>query len=249
MNNIAIVIPSRLNAERLPNKPLKLINNKEMILHVHDIAKNSNVGQVIVATPDQEVLELIKKHDGQAVLTSNKHETGTDRVFEVFEKQLNSKPEIIINFQGDMPNFDSNIIKDLVEHMKKNLCDIGTLASRIQNDHEEKDPNVVKVLTESEIKNKSFAKAIDFFRTFNKPLNKFTYHHVGIYAFTNKALIRYVSLERSKLEIKRKLEQMRALENKMKIDVGYINSYPLSVDTEADLEAIKKIMEKLNDKN
>ena len=119
MEKIAIIIPSRLNAERLPNKPLKRINNKEMILHVHDAAKASNVGQVIVATPDQEILKLIKKYNGQAVLTSNKHETGTDRVFEVFEKELNSKPEIIINFQGDMPNLNANVIKDLVEHMKK----------------------------------------------------------------------------------------------------------------------------------
>jgi 3-deoxy-manno-octulosonate cytidylyltransferase (CMP-KDO synthetase) len=243
MDNIAIIIPSRLNAERLPNKPLKLINNKEMIIHVHNIAKDSNVGQVIVATPDPEILELIKKHNGQAVLTSNKHETGTDRVFEVFKKELKSKPKIIINFQGDMPNLNPNVIKDLAEHMKKNLCDIGTLASNIENNHEEKDPNVVKVLAEIGIENKSFAKAIDFFRTSNDPLNKFTYHHVGIYAFTNKALIRYVSLKRSRLEVERKLEQMRALENKMKIDVGYIDSCPLSVDTEADLKAVKKIME------
>ena len=88
MEKIVIIIPSRLNAERLPNKPLKLINNKEMIIHVHNVAKDSNVGQVIVATPDLEILELIKKHNGQAVLTSNKHETGTDRVFEVFKKEL-----------------------------------------------------------------------------------------------------------------------------------------------------------------
>ncbi len=243
MDNIAIIIPSRLNAERLPNKPLKLIKNKEMILHVLDAAKDSDVGQVIVATPDQEILELIEKHDGQAVLTSNKHETGTDRVYEVFKKKLNSKPEIIINFQGDMPNLNPNVIKNLAKHMKKNLCDIGTLASRIENKHEEKDFNVVKVLTENSIENKSFAKAINFFRSSNEPLNKYTYHHVGIYAFTNKALIRYVSLKRSKLEVERKLEQMRALEDKMKIDVGYIDSCPLSVDTEADLKAIKKIME------
>ena len=243
MKNIAIIIPSRLNAERLPNKPLKLINNKEMILHVHDTAKESNIGQVIVATPDEEILDLVKKNNGQAVLTSNKHETGTDRVFEVFEKKLNSKPEIIINFQGDMPNLNPNIIKDLVNHMKKKSCDIGTLASCIENIHEEKNPNVVKVLAENSIENKSFARAIDFFRSSNKPLNKHTYHHVGIYAFTNEALIRYVSLERTELEVKRKLEQMRAIESEMKIDLGYIDSCPLSVDTEADLKAVRKIME------
>ena len=243
MNNIAIIIPSSLNAERLPNKPLKLINKKEMILHVYDTARNSNVGEVIVATPDQEILDLVKRHNGQAVLTSDKHETGTDRVFEVFEKELKSKPEIIINFQGDMPNLNPMSIKDLAEHMKKNLCDIGTLASSIKNEHEEKDQNVVKVLASNNIENKSFAKAIDFFRTSNNTLTKLTYHHVGIYAFTNKALIRYVSLKRSELEIERKLEQMRALEDKMRIDVGHIDSCPLSVDTEEDLKAVRKIME------
>tara|TARA_B110000211_G_scaffold42461_1_gene44187 strand:- start:859 stop:1596 length:738 start_codon:yes stop_codon:yes gene_type:complete len=244
MEKIAIIIPSRLNAERLPNKPLKLIRNKEMILHVYETAKASNTGgEIIVATPDQEILDLIKSHKGQAVLTSEEHETGTDRVFEVFKNSLKFKPEIIINFQGDMPNLNPDVIKDLVNHMKKNLCDIATLASHIENKNDEKDPNIVKVLTKDSIESKSFSKALDFFRTSNKPLNKLTYHHVGIYAFTNKALIRYVSLKRSELEIERKLEQMRALEDKMKIDVGYINSCPLSVDTEADLIAVKKLME------
>jgi len=243
MNNIAIIIPSRLNAERLPNKPLKVINKKEMILHVYDTAKNSNVGEVIVATPDKAILNLISSHNGLAVLTSDKHETGTDRVFEVFKKKLQSTPEIIINFQGDMPNLNPQAIKDLVKHMKKNVCDIGTLAAHIENNREEKDPNVVKVLVKNDIGNSSFAEAVDFFRISSKPLDKLTYHHVGIYAFTNKALIRYVSLKRSKLEIERKLEQLRALENQMKIDVGYIDACPLSVDTEADLVAVQKVME------
>jgi 3-deoxy-manno-octulosonate cytidylyltransferase (CMP-KDO synthetase) len=243
MEKIAIIIPSRLKAERLPNKPLKFIKNKEMILHVHDIAKSSNVGEVIVATPDQAILDLIKSHNGHAILTSYKHQTGTDRVFEVFEKAMKSKPDLIINFQGDMPNLNPDAIKDLVAHMKKNLCDIGTLASNIENEQEEKDPNVVKVTVSHEVKKNTFSKALDFFRISNKPLDKMTYHHVGIYAFTNKALIRYVSLKRSKLEIERKLEQMRALENEMKIHVGYIDTPPLSVDTEADLNAVKKIME------
>ena len=134
MSNITIIIPSRLSAERLPNKPLKLINNKEMILHVHDRAMKSGIGNVIVATPDQEILNLIKNNGGEAVLTSNKHETGTDRVFEVFKNYLNSESEIIINFQGDMPNLDPLAIKTLAEQMKKNLCDIDTLSSKVENE-------------------------------------------------------------------------------------------------------------------
>ena len=243
MNKIAIIIPSRLNAERLPNKPLKLIKNKEMILHVQDVAKKANVGEVFIATPDQKIFNLIKANGGNPVLTDNKHETGTDRIYEVFKKELNSKPDIIINFQGDMPNLDPFAIKYLADHMKKNLCDIGTLASKLNIEKEEKDLNVVKVLTSKNLTNNSFSNAVDFFRTSNSSLNRPTYHHVGIYAFTNKALIRYVGLKRSKLELERKLEQLRALENKMIIDVGYVDSHPLSVDTSKDLNEIKKIME------
>ena len=243
MNNIAIIIPTRLNAERLPNKPLELIKNKEMILHVQDVAKKADVGEVYIATPDQKIFDLIKQSRGNPVFTNNKHETGTDRIYEVFEKKLNSKPDIIINFQGDMPNLDSSAIKYLAEHMKKNLCDIGTLASKLDVKKEKKDPNVVKVTTNQYLTDKGFSRAVDFFRTSDNSLNNQTYHHIGIYAFTNKALIRYVGLKRSKLELERKLEQLRALENKMKIDVGYIDSHPLSVDTKKDLIEIKKIME------
>tara|TARA_Y100001970_G_scaffold290313_1_gene423664 strand:- start:230 stop:976 length:747 start_codon:yes stop_codon:yes gene_type:complete len=244
MNNIAIIIPTRLDAKRLPNKPIKLINNKEMILHVLDTALKAHVGDVYVATPDQKIFDLIKKYGGNPVLTSNKHETGTDRIYEVFEKKLHLKPDLIINLQGDMPNLSSKVIKDIVGHMKKNLCDIGTLASSLKDKDEEKDENIVKVLVSKNLQNNSFSHALDFFRIIkNQPLD-LIYHHIGIYAFTKEALLRYVSLKRSKKELERKLEQLRALENGMKIDVGYVSDSPLSVDTEKDLENIKKIMDK-----
>ena len=114
MNKIAIIIPSRLNAQRLPNKPLKLINKKEMILHVYEAAINSKVGNVYVATPDQKIFETIKSAGGEVIKTSDDHKTGTDRVYEVFNQTLNQEPEIIINLQGDMPNIDSNSISHLV---------------------------------------------------------------------------------------------------------------------------------------
>ncbi len=247
MNKIAIIIPSRLKAQRLPNKPLKLINNKEMILHVYDRAIKSEVGKVYVATPDQEIIDTVKIAGGNAIKTSDNHETGTDRVFEVFEKTLNSEPDVVINLQGDMPNIQPQAISNLVSYMSKNKCDIGTLASDFNSDTEIQDPNIVKVAVKEKLINNNFLNALDFFRINENSIYKL-YHHIGIYAFTNKALIRYVSLKRSKLELDRKLEQLRALENKMSIHVGYIESSPLSVDTEEDLIEVKNLMEK-NEKN
>ena len=243
MSNTAVIIPSRLKAERLPNKPLKLINKKEMILHVYETAIKAKIGEVFVATPDREIADIIKSHGGKATITNKSHQTGTDRIFEVFQKELKSEPEFIVNLQGDMPNLNPLVIHNLIEHMKKKTCDIGTLASKLSN-LELNDPNVVKVITSKNIeKEKEFSSALDFFRASKNNGTNSVYHHIGIYAFTNKALIRYVSLKRSKLEIERKLEQLRALENQMKIEVGYIEDYPLSVDTERDLEEIKKIMQ------
>ena len=243
MNKIAIIIPSRLNAQRLPNKPLKLINNKEMILHVYESALSSKAGDVYIATPDQKVIDIVKNIDGNVIKTSDKHETGTDRVFEVFKNTLNSQPNIIVNLQGDMPNIQPRAISALVSYMQQGKCDIGTLASEFSSKDEIQNPNVVKVAVKDKLSENMFVNVSDFFRI-EKNSNDILYHHVGIYAFTNKALMKYVNLERSKLELDRKLEQMRALENKMSIHVGYIKSPPLSVDTEEDLIEIKKIMEK-----
>ena len=243
MSNTAVIIPSRLKAERLPNKPLKLINKKEMILHVYETAIKAKIGEVFVATPDREIADIIKRHGGKVAITNKSHQTGTDRIFEVFQKELKSEPEFIVNLQGDMPNLNPLAMYNLIEHMKKKTCDIGTLASELSN-LELNDPNVVKVITSKNIeKEKEFSSALDFFRASKNNGTNSVYHHIGIYAFTNKALIRYVTLKRSKLEIERKLEQLRALENQMKIEVGYIEDCPLSVDTEKDLEEIKKIMQ------
>tara|TARA_B100000029_G_scaffold315894_1_gene308272 strand:- start:14 stop:757 length:744 start_codon:yes stop_codon:yes gene_type:complete len=247
MTETAIIIPSRLSAKRLPNKPLKTINNKEMVLHVHDIAIKANIGEVLVATPDEEIIKVVRGHGGKAVITKKEHETGTDRIFEVFEKELEKKPKYIINLQGDMPNLNFSAIRELSNHMKKNSCDIGTLASNLGDEKELRDINVVKVIVQNDIKKKEFSRALDFFRVSKEENNNLTYHHIGIYGFTNEALIRYVNLKRSKLEIERKLEQLRALENNMKIEVGYVNQCPLSVDTEEDLKEIEKLMKNNNE--
>ena len=244
MNNAVVIIPSRLKAKRLPNKPLELINRKEMILHVHDLAKDSGSGDVLVVTPDKDIAELIKKNGGNSFLSISQHETGTDRVFEGFENFYSSKPKVIINLQGDMPNLDPKAINQLKKYMDKGLCDMATLASSVKTEEEIQNPNIVKVIVKDNIEKSGFTEAIDFKRDLIKQEDKFIYHHIGIYAFTSKALMRYVNLKRSKLEIERNLEQMRALEDKMEIHVGYTSSNPLSVDTESDLKEIKREMEK-----
>ena len=245
MSNTAVIIPSRLKAERLPNKPLKLINKKEMILHVYETAIKAKIGEVFVATPDREIADIIKSHGGKATITNKSHQTGTDRIFEVFQKELKSEPEFIVNLQGDMPNLNPLVIHNLIEHMKKKTCDIGTLASKLSN-LELNDPNVVKVITSKNIeKEKEFSSALDFFRASKNSGTNSVYHHIGIYAFTNKALIRYVSLKRSKLEIERKLEQLRALDAKMTIGVSYVKDVPISVDTKKDLLKVEEIIRSL----
>ena len=241
MNKTVIIIPSRLDATRLPNKPLELINNKEMILHVYEAAKKTN-SEVYVATPDKKIIEVVNQNKGKAVLTSINHQTGTDRVYEVFNDHLNCEPNLVVNLQGDMPNIEPQAISDLINYMKQGNCDIGTLASSFSSKDELADENTVKVAVKEQLIAGKFSEAIDFFREDKKKYENY-HHHVGIYAFTNKALVRYVSLKRSKLELERKLEQLRALENSMSIHVGYINSSPLSVDTKNDLMEVRKIME------
>ena len=123
MTENVIIIPTRLEATRLPNKPIKKINNKEMILHVYEAAKKANIGDVIVASPNQQIFELITSVKGICVKTNPDHQTGTDRIFEVYETFLKKKPKIIINLQGDMPNIDPSNIQMLSSYMKKNLCE------------------------------------------------------------------------------------------------------------------------------
>ncbi len=242
MKNTAIIIPTRLKAKRFPNKPLAKINNTPMILHVLNRAKESKVGEVFVATPDEEIFDLINQNGGQAVMTKQDHSSGSDRVYEVFIEKLKNKVDLIINLQGDMPNIKSNSILKLEKFMRENNSDIGTLASSIVDKKEINNSNVVKVEVEENLKDNTFLRAKDFFRLKKHLKNEKIYHHVGIYAFTSIALTKYVKLPRSKLEIERNLEQMRAMENNLVIKVGLCDSVPLGVDTEEDLIKVSKEM-------
>jgi len=242
MKNTAIIIPSRLGAQRFPNKPLAKINNIPMIIHVFNRAKESQIGEVFVATPDNEILQIVNKSGGKAILTERDHNSGSDRIYEIYSKKLKDSFDLIINLQGDMPNIQSNEIIKLEKFMRNNNSDIGTLASSIKNENEIKNQNIVKVHVEKELKSGDFLNAKDFFRIKSNLSNEKIYHHIGIYAFTDQALTKYVKLSRSKLEIEINLEQMRAMENNITIKVGLSDSNPLGVDTEADLIKVSQEM-------
>jgi len=241
MKNTVIIIPSRLGAKRFPNKPLAKIKGLPMIVHVVNRAKESQVGEVIVATPDNEIVEVVEKNGGQAILTQPDHPSGSDRVCEVYLKNFKNDTDLIINLQGDMPNINPNSILKLEKHMRKNDCDIGTLASILEK-NELADPNIVKVQVDQDMTISNFLDAKDFFRTKKDLKNIKIYHQIGIYAFTKDALTKYVKLARSKLEIERNLEQMRAMENNMIIKVGLSDFNSLGVDTEEGLQKVIKAM-------
>ena len=242
MKNTVIIIPARLGAKRFPNKPLVKINNVSIIIHVFSRAKESKVGEVFVATPDEEILQVVKKNGGKAILTKAEHPSGSDRVYEAYTKKLINNVDLIINLQGDMPNIKPESISKLAKLMRSNNCDIGTLASYITDKKDINDPNVVKVQVEQTLKDDNFLDAKDFFRIKKDLKDEKIYHHIGIYAFTNIALTKYVKFARSKLEIERNLEQMRAMENNLIIKVGLCDSTPLGVDTEEDLIKVSKEM-------
>jgi len=242
MKNTAIIIPTRLGAKRFPNKPLEKINNVPMIIHVLNRAKESKVGKVLVATPDNEIFQIVEDNGGKAILTKDNHHSGSDRVYEAYLKEIKDEVELIINLQGDMPNIKPDSISKLANLMQKSDCDIGTLASDIKNKSDIINPHVVKVHTDQALKGDSFLRAKDFFREKKNLNDEKIYHHIGIYAFTNIALTKYVKLKRSRLEVERNLEQMRAMENNLIIKVGLCTSLPLGVDTKEDLVKVSKEM-------
>jgi len=242
MNNTVILIPSHLRATRLPNKPLLLINNKPMIVHCWQRAIDSKIGEVYVATADEEIAKVIKDVGGKSILTSKEHKTGSDRIFEAIEKNFSKKPNNIINLQGDMPNIDPSAIKLLDKFMNNSSYQIATLATKLNSIKDLENKNIVKVEIKKEMQINNFANALDFFRSKNIDKSNFYYHHVGIYGYQYETLKKFISLKRSDNEINRSLEQMRAMDNDISISVGLTDSYPLGVDTIEDLEEIRNIM-------
>ena len=236
-----IIIPSRLSATRLPGKPLLKINNLSIISHVFRRAQEANIGEVFVATEDQEIADDVIKNGGNAVLTNKNHKTGTDRIYEAFQKLNIRDVDLIINLQGDEPAIDIKDIINLNQKMIINGSKIGTLASNIKNKNDLENENIVKVITKENLEVDQFSEAKTFVRN-SSNLNNI-YHHIGIYCYTTETLEKFVKLSQSKNEIKNRLEQLRALDNNININVAHANSSPIGVDTEEDYLALKKIME------
>ena len=237
-----IIIPSRLAATRLPGKPLLKINGLSIISHVFKKAEEAKIGDVLVATENQEIVDDVIKNGGQAVLTSNRHNTGTDRIYEALQKIKISNIDLVMNLQGDEPLIDVDDIRNLNQQMINKNSKMGTLASKISDKKLYNNQSVVKVKTKEKLNNKNFPEVINFNRTtLKKDLN--TYHHVGIYCYEMGTLKDFVSYKQSPNEIKYKLEQLRALENKIKINVALAKSHSIGIDTKEDYMAIKKIME------
>ncbi len=240
MNNFGksstiILIPARMASIRLPDKPLADINGVPMIVQVWRRAMESRAGRVVVATDSPEVMNAVQNHGGEVVLTRSDHVSGSDRIFEALETiDPDKKIEVIINLQGDLPTIEPETIRASLVPLQNPAVDISTLVAKITVKEERTNPNVVKMIGTA-TGDQTF-RALYFTRATAPYGEGPLYHHIGLYAWRRDALEKFVSLKPSALELREKLEQLRALEAGMRIDAALVDTVPLGVDTAADLE-------------
>src|SRR3954470_4131521 len=238
-----VLIPARMAATRLPGKPLLDIAGLPMIVHVLRRAEAANIGRVAVATDAPEIAAAVRSHGGEAVMTSADHPSGSDRIYEALGKlDPSSRAEIVINLQGDFPTIRPDHIRDVLGPLGDPTVDIATLAAEIHTEEESSNPNVVKAIG-SRLSERRL-RALYFSRAAAPWGDGPRYHHVGLYAYRREALQRFVTLPPSPLELQEKLEQLRALEAGMRIDVTIVDTVPRGVDTPADLETTRRILAK-----
>ena len=244
MSNSIIIIPSRLAATRLPQKPLIKINNKTLIMHVYEKAIRSQIGEVYVATCDEEIALEVSKNGGKFIMTDINHSTGTDRVFEASQKLDLKDIDFIMNIQGDEPMINPLDIKNLNKLSKEKNLNISTLAYNIEKNEDYNNENIVKVITKNKISDNSISEALNFHRVIKEDRYDNIYKHFGIYLYNYSALKKFVNLKKSKNEIKERLEQLRAIDNNMKIDVLLANYFSSGIDTKKDLEEYINLLNK-----
>jgi len=238
-----IVIPARMAATRLPGKPLAEIHGTPMIVHVWRRAIAAEAGPVVVACPDPEIVAVIEKAGGKAVLTRPDHPSGSDRVFEAVTKlDPQRKHDVIVNVQGDLPTLDPAIVRAALAPLADPVVDIATLACPMREAWERESSAAVKVAA-GFTPGARRARALYFSRALIPWGDGPHYHHIGLYAFRRAALERFVALPPSPLEERERLEQLRALEAGMRIDVALVDAAPLGVDTPADLERARGLLD------
>jgi 3-deoxy-manno-octulosonate cytidylyltransferase (CMP-KDO synthetase) len=235
-----ILIPARMAATRLPGKPLIDIAGLPMIVHVLRRAEAAGVGEVVVATDSEAVTAAVEKAGGRAVMTRSDHVSGSDRIFEALTHiDPQRRASIVVNVQGDLPMLDPADVRAALRPLADAQVDIATLAAEIRSAQERTNPNVVKVagipVAPKRLQARSFTRA-------NATGPGPHYHHIGLYAYRRAALERFVKLPPSPLELREKLEQLRALEAGMRIDVAIVDSVPLGVDTPEDLEKARAML-------
>ena len=238
-----VLIPARMAATRLPGKPLLDIAGLPMIVHVLRRAEAAGMGRVAVATDTPDIAAAVTAHGGEAVMTRADHPSGSDRIFEAVG-QLDPKGEvqIIVNLQGDFPTIHPDNIRSVLAPLADPAVDIATLAAEIHTEEEASNPNVVKAV--GSLVGAGRLRALYFTRASAPYGDGPRYHHIGLYAYRRAALERFVSLPPSPLEMQEKLEQLRALEAGMRIDIGIVDTVPRGVDTPADLETARLILAK-----
>jgi 3-deoxy-manno-octulosonate cytidylyltransferase (CMP-KDO synthetase) len=236
-----VLIPARMAATRLPGKPLLDIAGLPMIVHVLRRAEAAQIGRVAVATDTTEIAAAVTAHGGEAVMTRPDHPSGSDRIFEALEKlDPNRQIDTVINLQGDFPTISPENIRAVLGPLADPAVDIATLAAQIHTEEEDLAPSVVKAVG-SPIGPRRL-RALYFTRATAPTGDGPRYHHIGIYAYRRAALERFVTLPPSPLEQQEKLEQLRALEAGMRIDVMIVDSVPRGVDTPADLETARRML-------
>jgi 3-deoxy-manno-octulosonate cytidylyltransferase (CMP-KDO synthetase) len=242
-NRILVLIPARMASSRLPGKPLHDIAGLPMIVHVLRRAEAARIGRVAVATDTAEIADAVRAHGGEAVMTRPDHPSGSDRVFEAAGRlDPGGEAEIVVNVQGDFPTITPDNIRDVLPPLEDPAVDIATLAARIHTEEEDAAPSVVKAVG-SPLGGRRM-RALYFTRATAPYGEGPRYHHIGLYAYRRAALERFVALPPSPLELQEKLEQLRALEAGMRIDITIVDSVPRGVDTPADLETARRILAK-----
>ena len=236
-----VLIPARMAATRLPGKPLLDIAGLPMIVQVLRRAEAAGIGRVAVATDTPDIAVAVMAHGGEAVMTRADHPSGSDRVFEALGKlDPNGDAEIVVNLQGDFPTIHPDNIRSVLAPLADPAVDIATLAALIHTEEEAANPNVVKAVGSP--LGAARLRALYFTRATAPWGDGPRYHHIGLYAYRRAALQRFVSLPPSPLELQEKLEQLRALEAGMRIDIGIVDTVPRGVDTPADLETARRLL-------